>query len=105
MRNILLFLIFISMPCLMNAQDRWHVYHRTTALIHPRYLSQNLGVEYFTIPKQISLTGEIGFIGAGRLSQEPFVQSRKYYGQMRHYFKETEDRLVFAGLSYQYRKA
>ena len=104
MRKTLIMILLIGLPGIMLAQkDRWSVFHRTTALIHPNYPSQNLGVEYFAIPGEFSITGEIGFIGAGRLSEEPFVNSRKHYGELRQYIKEGEDRLVFIGVSYQYR--
>lgn len=104
MRKILPIILLVSLPGLLLAQkDRWHVFHRTTALAYPNYPSQNLGVEYFPLPGDFSITGEIGFIGAGSLSDEPFVKSRKHYGELRQYVKKGEDRLVFIGVSYQYR--
>lgn len=93
-------------PILSYGQsDRWHVFHRTSALIHPNYPSQNLGLEFFPLPNKLSVTGEIGFIGAGGLSEENFVKSRKYYGELRYYITEGPKRLVFGGFSYQNRIA
>ncbi len=105
MKHIVL-LILGLVPCLLHGQDdRWNVFHRTSALIQPNYPSHNLGVEFFPLAKVLSVTGEIGFIGAGSLSEQPFVHSRKYYSELRYYISEGKNRLVFGGISYQYRKA
>lgn len=102
--RIIILLLLGTLPAFSHAQnDRWHVFHRTSALIHPNYPSQNLGVEFFPIPHKLSVTGEIGFIGAGKLSDELFVKSRKYYGELRYYIKEGANHLIFGGFSYQYR--
>lgn len=105
MRFFILLMLGLT-PCLLSAQgDRWNVFHRTSALIHPNYPSHNLGVEYFPLMKELSVTGEIGFIGSGSLSDQPFVNSRKYYSELRYYISEGKNRLIFGGISYQYRKA
>ena len=102
MKGIFLFSLWTiclisSYQALSQFEDYAHLYHRTSALLHPNYPSNNIGLELYPVPGKLSISGEIGFLAQGDWTQEDFTNSRKYFLELRYYVGRERNR-PFAGI-------
>lgn len=98
-----MFLVIVTSPdAIAQNEDFTRLYHRTSALLHPKYPSNNVGAEFFPIPGRLSISGEIGFLAQGGWTEENFRNSRKYLAEIRYYIGDAKNR-AFAGIVWRRR--